>query len=165
MPSTSVETFAESSRRVREAYQARDARTSSRRPRRPREWAGADVNEPVGEGTTPAPCDRRAGSVEAYAHPGCHRTSDLVGRLPRRLDDHPYRSRRLPDSPVAAERGLRGRGLVPDFAPSCPWTERGAPGLRSPAERLNAKRYHPEWLQDLPVSASLGGDRSAPRKA
>jgi hypothetical protein len=42
---------------------------------------------------------------------------------------------------------------------------RETPGLRSPAERLNGKRYHPEWLQNLLVSASLGGYCKAPRKA
>jgi hypothetical protein len=30
----------------------------------------------------------------------------------------------------------------------------------SPAERLNQHRYHDDWLQNLLVSASLGGYRS-----
>ncbi len=52
-----------------------------------------------------------------------------------------------------------------NFTPSCPETVRESPGLRSPAERLNRMRYHPEWLQNLLVSASLGGYRRLPRKA
>lgn len=50
-------------------------------------------------------------------------------------------------------------------APSCPRTVRASPALRSPAERLNGMRYHPEWLQNLLISASLGGYRRPPRKA
>jgi hypothetical protein len=50
------------------------------------------------------------------------------------------------------------------YAPSCPETVRGSPGLRSPAERLNGRRYHPGWLQNLLVSASLGGIASLPEK-
>ena len=61
--------------------------------------------------------------------------------------------------------GPRGRALIHNFAPSCPWTVRESPYLRSPAERLNGRRYHPEWLQNLLVSASLGGHRKTPRNA
>ncbi|HSB53687.1 MAG TPA: hypothetical protein VLD58_05000 [Gemmatimonadales bacterium] len=64
-----------------------------------------------------------------------------------------------------AERGLRGWALIHNFAPSCPEVVRESPGLRSPAERLNGKRYHPEWLQNLLISASLGGYRRLPRNA
>jgi hypothetical protein len=39
------------------------------------------------------------------------------------------------------------------------------PNLRSPAERLDGEQYHTEWLQNLLVSASLGGYRRAPQKA
>ena len=51
--------------------------------------------------------------------------------------------------------------------PSCPQTVRDSPSpdLRSPAERLNGKRYNLEWLQNLLVSASLSGYRRSLRKA
>ena len=68
-------------------------------------------------------------------------------------------------STEVAEPGLRGWALIPNFAPSCPETVRESPGLRSPAERLNGMPYHAEWLQNLLVSASLGGYRRLPRKA
>ena len=159
------ETFAELSRRVWEAYHAPDARTFSQRLRRLREWAGANVDKPVVKEKVLSLCDKRASFVTAYAHPGCHRTSNLVDRLLRRLDHHLYCGQHLHGSTEAAERGLRGWALIHNFAPSCPWTVRETPGLRSPAERLNGKQYHPEWLQNLLVSASLGGYRKAPQKA
>ena len=101
----------------------------------------------------------------AYAHPGCHRTSNLVDRLLRRLDYRLYCAQHIHGSTDAAERGLRGWALIHNFAPSCPRTARETPELRSPAERLNGKRYHSEWLQNLLASASLGGYRRSPRKA
>jgi len=110
-------------------------------------------------------CDKREAFLKAYAHPGCRRTSDLVDRLLRRLDSHLYCGPHLHGSTGTAGRGLRGWALIPNFAPSCPWTVRTSPELRSPAERLNGERYHTEWLQNLLVSASLGGDRRAPQKA
>ena len=159
------ETFTDLSRRVWEAYHAPDGRTFSQRVRRLREWAEAHVDKPVVREKVLALCDRRAAFAVAYAHPGCHRTSNPVDRLLRRLDYHLYCTQHLHGTTGAAEQGVRGWALIYNFAPSCPETVRESAGLRSPAERLNGGRYHDEWLQNLLVSASLGGHRSPPRKA
>jgi hypothetical protein len=159
------ETFAELSHRVWEVYHAPEVRSFSQRLRRLREWATVHVAKEVVREKVLSLCDKRAAFTEAYAHPGCHRTSNLVDRLLRRLDYRLYCTQHLPGSMEAAGQGLRGWALIPNFAPSCPWTARETPGLRSPAERLNGKRYHSEWLQNLLVSASLAGYRKPPRKA
>jgi hypothetical protein len=102
------------------------------------------------------------GGDDPYAHPGCHRTSNLVDRLLRRLDYHLYCGQHLHGSAEVAERGLRGWALIHNFAPSCPWTVRETPGLRSPAERLNGRWYHSEWLQNLLISARPPGSITRP---
>jgi len=158
-------TFTELSRRIWEAYHAPGARSFSQRLRRLRPWAEAHVDKGVVREKVLALCDKRAAFLKAYAHPGCHRTSNLVDRVLRRLDYHLYCGQHLHGSVGVAERGLRGWALILNFAPSCPEVVRESPGLRSPAERLNGKRYHPEWLQNLLVSASLGGYRSLPPNA
>ena len=159
------ETFTELSRRIWEAYHAPDARSFSQRLRHLRPWAEAHVDKEIVREKVWALCDKRAAFLKAYAHPGCHRTSNLVDRVLRRLDYHLYCGQHLHGSLEAAERGLRGWALIHNFAPSCPETVRESPGLRSPAERLNRKRYHPEWLPNLLISASLGGYRRLPRNA
>jgi hypothetical protein len=159
------ETFEALRERVWVAYHAPDSRTFSQRLRRLREWALAYVDKEIVREKVLALCDKRSAFVLAYAHPGCHRTSNLVDRVLRRLDYHLYCGQHLHGSTPAAERGLRGWALIHNFAASCPRTVRATPGLRSPAERLNGKRYHPEWLQNLLVSASLRGYRKPPRKA
>jgi hypothetical protein len=151
--------------RVWDAYHASNARSFSQRLRRLREWAEDHVGKEVVREKVLALCNKRRAFVRAYDHPGCHRTSNLVDRLLRRLDYHLYCTQHLHGTPVAAEQGLRGWALIHNFAPSCPETVRESPGLRSPAERLNGMRYHPEWLQNLLISASLGGYRRPPRKA
>lgn len=158
-------TFTDLSRRVWEAYHAPDARSFSQRLRRLREWAKAHVEREIVREKVLALCGKREAFVRAYAHPGCYRTSNLVDRLLRRLDYHLYCTQHLHGTAGAAERGLRGWALIHNFAPSCPEVVRESAGLRSPAERLNGGRYHPEWLQNLLVSASLGGYRSLPRNA
>jgi hypothetical protein len=157
------ETFDSLRQRVWEAYQASDARSFSQRLRRLREWADAHVDKEVVREKVLALCGKRREFLRAYDRPGCHRTSNLVDRLLRRLDYHLYCTQHLHGTPAAAERGLRGWALIHNFAPSCPETVRESPGLRSPAERLNGMRYHTEWLQNLLISASQGGYRRLPR--
>jgi hypothetical protein len=159
------ETFDALRERVWEAYHAPEARTFSQRLRRLREWAEAHGDKQVVREKVLALCSRRRAFVRAYDHPGCCRTSNQVDRLLRRLDYHLHCTQHLHGSTAAAEQGLRGWALIHNFAPSCPETVRQTAGLRSPAERLNEGGYHPQWLQNLLVSASLGGCRSLPRKA
>ena len=159
------ETFTDLGRRVWEAYHAPDARSFSQRLGRLREWSKAHVAKEVVREKVLALCGKRGAFVRAYDHPGCHRTSNQVDRLLRRLDYHLYCGQHLHGSVGAAERGLRGWALIHNFAPSCPEVVRESSGLRSPAERLNGMRYHAEWLQNLLISASLGSYRRLPRKA
>ncbi len=157
-------TFDALRQQIWEAYHAEDARSFSQRLRRLREWAVVHVAKEVVREKVLALCSKKGAFVVAYSHPGCHRTSNLVDRLLRRLDYRLYCAQHLHGSRTANEQGLRGWALIHNFAPSCPWTVRETPELRSPAERLNGKRYHAEWLQNLLVSASLAGYRGSPRK-
>ncbi|MCI5161431.1 MAG: hypothetical protein D3917_05280, partial [Candidatus Electrothrix sp. AX5] len=59
-------------------------------------------------------------------------------------------------------RNIRGWALIKNFAPQNPAAVKKHAGLQSPAEQLNGKRYHDCWLQNLLISASLGGFRGAP---
>jgi hypothetical protein len=159
------ETFDRLRERVWEAYHAPEARSFSQRLRWLREWAEAHVEKPVMREKVLALCGKQGAFVRAYAHPSCHRTSNPVDRLLHRLDHHLYCAQHLHGSTAVAEQGLRGWVLIHNFAPSCPWTVRESPGLRSPAERLNGRQYHPGWLENLLVSASLAGYRKPPQKA
>jgi hypothetical protein len=159
------ETFDSLRERVWDAYHPPDARSFSQRLRRLREWAEGHMDKGVVREKVQALCGQRRAFVRAYDHPGCCRTSNLVDRLLRRLDSHLYCTQHLHGTPGAAEQGLRGWALIHNFAPLCPETVGQSPGLRSPAERLNGRRYHDEWLQNLLISASLGGYRRPPRKA
>jgi hypothetical protein len=109
-----------------------------------REWASKHLDKPIVREKVLSWCDKREAFVKAYAHPGCHRTSNPVDRLLRRLDSHLYCTQHLHGKTAAAEQRLRGWALIHNFAPMCPGTVRATPEWRSPAERLNEKRYHPE---------------------
>ena len=96
--------------------------------------------------------------VVAYAHPGCHRTSNAVDRPMNRLCRLMYASRGLHGHQARPSR-LRGWALLLNFRPYAP---RGnQPRTHdSPAHRLNGKRYHEHWLHNLMASTSLMGFRN-----
>lgn len=94
--------------------------------------------------------------VVSYSHPGCHRTSNLVDRLMNRLTRFLYAGRGLHGHQSSCERRLRGWALLQNFRPFAPRS--GEPRkYQSPAHRLNQKQYHPHWLHNLQVCASLAG--------
>lgn len=100
----------------------------------------------------------------AYDYCGAHRTSNMLDRLMQRMDLHLFSAQYFHGSLPAAELSIRGWALIQNFAPSNPRTVKIHNGYKSPAERLNQFRYDDNWLQNLLISASLGGYRSPPRK-
>lgn len=104
-------------------------------------------------------CQRESEYAVAYAHPGCHRTSNLVDRLMNRLTRLLYSGRGLHGHQHSSASRLRGWALLHNFRPFAPRSGRPRE-YQSPAHRLNGKQYHEHWLHNLQVSASLAGLRS-----
>jgi hypothetical protein len=94
----------------------------------------------------------------AYDHPGCRRTSNMLDRHLDALDHYLYSLRYFHGHLASAQRSVRGWALAHNFMPYCP---RAEPSKRfiSPAHRLNGFVYRENWLENLFVSASLGGRR------
>ncbi len=152
--------FAEISRRVWEAYHAPDRRSFAQRLRSLRRWAGAHLTGVVRDNVLDL-CGKRSRYSVAYRHPGGHRTSNMLDRLMRGMNRYFDHGQHLHGSAQACRRHNRAWALLWNFAPWHPATTRKNQGWRSPAERLNRHRYHESWLQNLLISASLGGYRSA----
>ena len=103
--------------------------------------------------------NRESDYVVSYAHPGCHRTSNLVDRLMNRLTRFLYAGRGLHGHQSSSERRLRGWALLHNFRPFAPRSGQRRQ-YQSPAHRLNQKQYHVHWLHNLQVCTSLAGARS-----
>lgn len=101
-------------------------------------------------------CHRTPEYARAYTHAGCRRTSNMVDRLMNRLYRVLYAHRGLHGHQCSSERRQRGWALLLNFIPFAPRANRPRP-YDSPAHRLNQQRYHDDWLQNLMLSASLGG--------
>jgi hypothetical protein len=152
------ERFVEISRRVWEAYRAPDRRRLAQRLRRLREWAGDHLTGIVLEKVLDL-CTKRPWWSVAYSHPEGHRTSNMVDRVMRGMNRYFDAGQHLHGTREASRLHVRAWALLFNFAPWHPATTRANAGWRSPAERLNGHRYQDCWLQNLLISASLGGYR------
>jgi hypothetical protein len=151
--------FATLSGKVWDAYHASCRRSFAQRLRRLWEWAQGQgltawLLEQVGK-----LCGRSKEYGKAYSHPGGHRTSNMLDRLMRSMSRYFEDAQHLHGSAEACALHCRAWALLYNFRPWHPAVARDNAGWRSPAERLNRHRYHDDWLQNLLVSASLGGYR------
>jgi hypothetical protein len=142
-----------------EAFHAPDRRGFAQRLRRLAEWArGQPLPAWLWEQVEKL-CGRSKEYGVAYQHPGGHRTSNMLDRVMRSMSRYFEDGQHLRGSPEACGRHVRAWTLLQNFRPWGPEAVRDNAGWRSPAERLNADRYHDAWLQNLLVSASQGGYR------
>ena len=143
------------------SYEAENKASFSQRVRRLYEWAkkrsiSCFITEKIKKLR-----DNISSFSIAYDHAGSHRTSNMLDRLMQRMDRHLFASQFFHGTIESAERHMRAWALLLNFAPSNPLTVKKYDGLQSPAERLNRSHYHDNWLQNLLISASLGGYRNA----
>jgi hypothetical protein len=151
--------FTELSRRVWQAFHASNRRGFAQRLRRLLEWArGESLSAWLLEQVEKL-CGRSKEYGIAYAHPGGQRTSNMLDRVMRSMSRYFEDGQHLHGSPEACGRHVRAWALLQNFRPWGPEAVRANDGWRSPVERLNAHRYHDDWLQNLQISASLGGYR------
>ncbi|HET8647249.1 MAG TPA: hypothetical protein VFO85_17260 [Vicinamibacteria bacterium] len=151
--------FAALSERAWAAFHAPSRRGFAQRLRRLWEWARVqELTAWVPEQVRKL-CARSREYGLAYAHPGGHRTSNMLDRVMRAMSRYNGSGQHLHGSAEACGRHVRAWALLYNFRPWRPATARANGGWRCPAERLNKHRYHEDWLQNLLASASLGGYR------
>lgn len=154
--------FVETATKLWDCYGALTKKSFSQRVRRLVEW-GQKASLPS---VILKPIEKLKANLALYASaydfPGAHRTSNMIDRLMQRMDRHLFSTQYFHGTFSSAELNIRGWALINNFAPSNPLTVKKYGGIRSPAERLNGFCYHENWLQNLLISASLGGFRGAP---
>ena len=152
------EVFAEVSRRVWEAYPRPTAGVLHNASQR-----SANGRQDTSQGSSWRSvlnlCGKRDRWSIAYRHPGGHRTSNMLDRLMRGMNRYFDQGQHLHGSLEACRLHCRAWALLWNFTPWHPAWRGENEDWRCPAERLNQHRYHDCWLQNLLISASLGGYR------
>jgi hypothetical protein len=150
--------FTEIATRVWDAYRAANRRSFAQHLRGLRAWAERHLTGVVLESVQDL-CDKRDQWSLAYDHPQGHRTSNMLDRIMRGMNRYFFDGQHLHGSRQTSERHSRAWALLWNFAPWHPAVVSDHQGWMSPAECLNKHRYHNHWLQNLLISASLGGYR------
>lgn len=153
------EVFAVVSEKVWHAYHAPERRRFAQRLRRLGEWAHQHVSAAWVLEQVRKLCGRAREYGRAYAHPGGHRTSNMLDRVMRAMNRYFDSGQHLHGSAAVCQRHVRAWALLHNFRPWHPAVARAHGGHESPAVRLNQHRYQDNWLHNLLVSASLAGYR------
>ncbi len=152
--------FREVSEKVWDSYKATTKRSFSQRIRQLKNWAKNNVPECIMKEQLMDLCAKVHLWRKYYDSPMAHRTSNALDRLMKFMSRHIYNHQYFHGSTSAATMNMRAYALIYNFAPSCPHTIKKYNGIGSPAERINGFKYHENWLQNLLISASLGGFRN-----
>lgn len=140
-------------------YRALNKRELAQKIRRLAEWANNIMPTcPMKEHILKI-CKKKENWMAHLDNSKAHRTSNMLDRLMKTMSRHAYNSQMFHSSISKTTNNFRAFALLYNFSPSCPaaWDE--TKKLVSPAARLNGFVYHEDWLQNLLISASLGGYR------
>ena len=88
-----------------------------------------------------------------YKHPDGHATSNMLDRLMRSQNKYFDRGQHFHGNLESANKRCRAWTILHNYWPWCRKTVKDNDGKKCPAERLNRKRYHDNWLQNLLVAA------------
>lgn len=152
--------FDQVSDKVWSAYRAETKRQFAQRLRRLKEWAEAKLDPSPMKIHVLDLCAKRGAFIKSYDHLRAHRTSNLVDRLMKFMDRAFFIGQYFHGTESSAELRVRSLALLWNFCPSSPATVKKHQGQRSPAERLNGKRYADNWLENLLISGSMNGYRA-----
>lgn len=146
--------------KIWECYRAESKRSWSQQIRRLREWANKNVSECPMKQNILKLCNKKNRWMRHFEVASAHRTSNMVDRLMRAMKKHAYNSQMFHSKNInKTTANFRAFALLYNFTPSCPSVWKKQQSLKSPAARLNNFVYHEDWLQNLYISASLGGLR------
>lgn len=145
-------------KRVWRCYEAGSARQFSQRLRRVHEWALRSLTGPVQEMVIKL-WEQGAHYRVAYAHPEGRRTSNAVDRLMRQQERLLTQMRSLHGGVEAGQRAIRAQALLWNFHPYHGRLRHGPARRQSPFTDVNGFQYHANWLENLLIAASLGGQK------
>lgn len=158
--------FEQAADKIWDCYRAASKLSLAQQIRRLKEWATTHLPDCPMKQNILKLCKKKKRWMEHLDFPSAHKTSNMMDRLMRAMNRHAFNSQMFHarnDSISSTSNNFRAFALLYNFTPSCPqaWDDsKGSKKLKSPAARLNGFIYHDDWLQNLLISASLGGFRN-----
>ena len=146
--------------KIWDCYRAESKQSLAQQIRRLKEWTITNLPDCPMKQNILKLCKKKNRWMEHLDFPMAHKTSNMMDRLMRSMNRHAFNSQMFHSNISSTSKNFRAFALLYNFAPSCSaaWDE--SEKLTSPAARLNGFVYHDDWLQNLLISASLGGFRN-----
>jgi len=151
--------FYDLSKQIWDVYQAPTKASFAQRVRRLGEWAQQNVSSEIVLEKILALCKKSSAFQKAYDHPGAYRTSNMIDRIMKDQDRYLFNTLYFHSHFYASELRTRSWALLHNFTPYCKRVSKKDTQLDCPATRLNGFYYRDNWLENLMVSASMGGYR------
>lgn len=149
--------FHEITNRVWEVYHS-DKSAFMQKINELKKWARQTIPPSTGLEAILKLCSKGKEFEKAYDYPCAYRTSNMLDRIMDHQDRYLYSCRYFHGHRLSSEYSVRAWALLYNFHPYCP-RSRVALHYISPAHKLNGFVYRENWLENLLVSASMGGFR------
>lgn len=144
--------------RVWNIYDAQNPKAFISKVKNFKKWAKQNIENPKAIEAILKLCQKTTLFVKTYHHPSAYRTSNMLDRAMDRMDRYLFMGKYFHGHLLSAEYRIRAWALYLNFSPYCP-RAKIAKAYMSPVHKLNEKVYHPNWLQNMMSSASMGGYR------
>ena len=141
-------------------YRCESKRQLAQQIRRLREWTNKNLSDCTMKANILKLCKKKNRWLAHFDFATAHKTSNMIDRKMRAMNRHADNSQMCHANVSSTSKNFRAFGLLHNFSPSCisAWDETCT--LTSPAERLNKKTYHDNWLKNLVIAASVGAFRN-----
>jgi hypothetical protein len=139
-------------------YRAVSRAQFAQRLRRLGEWAHTTLDGSLAQTIAKMTC-QRDDFTPAYDCPQAARTTNAVDRLHNHLDRILYAMSYCHGQQASARLAVRAWALQWNFHPYGPRLRHDEPHRASPFADLNGFFYHPNWLHNFLIAASMGGLR------
>jgi len=104
-------------------------------------------------------CKKKKEFMRLYDYPDGRKTSNMLDRLMKYQDRRLYATQNFHGTIPSANAAVRAHALLMNFCPFSSQTIHYKGGINSPFEQINGFKYRENWLENLLVAASLGGNR------
>jgi len=152
------EHFQEIRKRVWEIYHSESTSQFIEKIEALKEWSEERIKTKTGLDVILKLCNKAGEFVKAYDYPSAYRTSNMLDRVMDHHDRYLYSCKYFHGHRMSSEYNVRSWALLYNFHPYSPRSNISERYL-SPAHKINGFVYHDNWLQNMLVSASMGGYR------
>jgi len=151
--------FNEAATLVWRCYDAENKRSFAQRISHLKHWTLHVVPDSPFKNAILNLCKKKEEFMRLYDYPNGRKTSNMLDRLMKYQDRRLYATQNFHGTITSADTAIRAHALLMNFCPFSSQTIHNKGGINSPFEQINGFTYRKNWLENLLVAASLGGNR------